>query len=51
MSKREVKEEDEIQASRCRLRSSGGITIRELKVEMKEEEEEGDDKVAVLLHW
>jgi hypothetical protein len=40
MSKRVVKEEDEILASRHRLRSSGGITIREPKVEMKEEEDE-----------
>jgi hypothetical protein len=41
----EVKEENEIHAPWCRLRSGGGIIIREPKVEVKED----DDKVAVLL--
>jgi hypothetical protein len=46
MPKREVKEENKIHAPRCRLRSGGGIMIREPKVEVKED----DDKVAVLLY-
>jgi hypothetical protein len=45
--KREVKEEEEIQAPRCRLRSGDDIMICEPKVKLKEEEER--DKVAVLL--
>jgi hypothetical protein len=48
MPKREVKEEEEIQVPRHRLHSGAGITIRELKVEVKEEEKERD-KVAALL--
>jgi hypothetical protein len=45
MLKRVVKEEEEIQAPRCRLHSNCNITMRETKVKVREE----DDKVAVLL--